>query len=131
MINEIKIEFGEGKKLSAVNDDFRIDADMPVNEGGEGSAPDPMQLFLASLGTCAAHYTRKFCETRSLSLEGLELKLRYQYNDEGTQISKFTYELTIPENFPEKYKAALLRALDLCPIKKLLLNPPSYQLEIV
>ncbi|WP_320176026.1 OsmC family protein [Maridesulfovibrio sp.] len=131
MNNEIKIEFGSGKKLSAVSDDYCIDVDMPVNEGGEGSAPEPTHLFLASLATCAAHYARKFCEARSLPMEGLGLKVRYQYNEEGDQIAKFTYELSIPEGFPEKYKAALLRALDLCPIKKLLMSPPSFQLEIV
>jgi ribosomal protein S12 methylthiotransferase accessory factor len=131
MDNEIKIEFGEGQKLSAVSNNYCIDVDMPTSEGGQGSAPEPMDLFLASLVTCAAHYARKFCESRSLPMNGLGLKVRYKYNQQGTQIARFTYELTIPEGFPEKYKAALLRALDLCPIKKLLLSPPSFQLEII
>lgn len=131
MLNEIKVEFGPGKKLSAVNDDYCIDVDMPVSEGGGNSAPEPLHLFLASLATCAAHYARKFCDSKSLSMEGLGLKVRYKFNDDRNQITKFTYELTIPEGFPEKDKAALLRALDLCPIKKLLLNPPAFQLEIV
>ena len=131
MTNEIKIKFGEGQKLSAVSDDYCIDVDMPSSEGGKSSAPEPTHLFLASLATCAAHYARKFCESKSLPMEGLGLKVRYGYNKQGTQISKFTYELTIPEGFPEKYKAALLRALDLCPIKKLLLSPPAFQMEIV
>jgi len=131
MTNEIKIEFGPGKKLSAVGDDYCIDVDMPVSEGGDGSAPEPTQLFLASLATCAAHYARIFCESKSLPMDGLGLNIRYKFNDDGNQITKFTYELTIPEGFPEKYKAALLRALDLCPIKKLLLSPPAFQLEIV
>ncbi|WP_321403208.1 OsmC family protein [Maridesulfovibrio sp.] len=131
MTNEIKIEFGPGQKLSAVSDEYCIDVDMPANPGGESSAPEPTHLFLASLATCGAHYARKFCETRSLPTEGLGLKLKYKCNEEDNKITKFTFELTIPDDFPEKYKAALLRALDLCPIKKLLMNPPSFQLEIV
>lgn len=131
MTNEIKIEFGAGKKLSAVSDNYCIDVDMPVSEGGEGFAPEPTHLFLTSLGTCAAHYARMFCETKSLPIKGLGVKIRYKFNEETKLIYKVTYELSIPDGFPEKYKAALLRALDLCPIKKLLMSPPAFQLEIV
>lgn len=41
MTNEIKIEFGEGQKLSAITDDYCIDVDMPTSEGGQVPLRNP------------------------------------------------------------------------------------------
>ncbi|WP_432737128.1 OsmC family protein [Maridesulfovibrio sp. FT414] len=131
MTNEMKIEFGPGKKVSATTDSFTIDTDIPVAYGGAGSAPTPLDLFLASLATCAAHYARNFCESRLISMDGLAMKIEYTVDPETKQVSKYKYQLTLPEGFPEKYKAALLRSVDMCTIKKQLLNPPAFNLEIM
>ncbi len=131
MTKEMIIEFGEGKKVSAITGNHTIATDMPVSLGGADSAPTPLDLFLASLATCAAHYARHFCESRSISMDGMEMRVEYIIDPESKQVSKFNYQLTLPEGFPEKYKAALLRAIDMCTIKKQLLNPPAFNLEIV
>ncbi|WP_320169295.1 OsmC family protein [Maridesulfovibrio sp.] len=131
MSKEMIIEFGPGKTVSAASDGFTIVTDLPDSLGGDGSAPTPMNLFMASLATCAAHFARNFCESRSISMDGMGMKVEYTADPETKQLTKFNYQLTLPEGFPEKYKAALLRAVDMCPIKKQLLTPPSFNLEIV
>lgn len=131
MTKEMTIEFGKGKKVSAVSGAHTIATDMPVSVGGEDSAPTPLDLFLASLATCAGHYARNFCETRSINMDGMAMRVEYTIDPESKQVSQFNYQLTLPEGFPEKYKAALLRAIDMCTIKKQLLNPPAFNLEIV
>lgn len=131
MIKEMNIEFGQGKEVTAVTETFTINTDLSESDGGEGSAPSPLHLFSASLATCAAHYARNFCESRSISMDGLAMRVEYRLDPESRQISKFNYQLTLPEGFPEKYKAALLRAVDMCTIKKQLLNPPAFNLELV
>ncbi|WP_031480224.1 OsmC family protein [Maridesulfovibrio frigidus] len=130
-MKKIEIEFGSGKKLKATGEDFVINTDQPVAGGGEGSAPNPLDLFISSLATCAAHYARKFCDSRDLSIDGLSLTVEYDQHPETAMISKVQYQLSLPEGFPEKYKAALLRTIDLCTVKKHLLNSPSFELEIV
>ncbi|CCO25062.1 OsmC family protein [Maridesulfovibrio hydrothermalis] len=131
MINEINVKFGEGKKLTAISDSFTINTDQSEADGGDGTAPTPLELFLASLATCAAHYARSFCDSRSISMDGMGLKVEYDFNKDAEQITSFRYQMTLPEGFPEKYKAALLRAIDLCTVKKHLMNPPAFELEIV
>ncbi|OEU64820.1 MAG: osmotically inducible protein OsmC [Desulfovibrio sp. S3730MH75] len=129
-MKKIEIEFGGGKKLKATGEDFVINTDQPIADD-EGSAPNPLDLFISSLATCAAHYARKFCEARELPINGLALTVEYDQHPETAMISKVQYQLTLPEGFPEKYKAALLRTIDLCTVKKHLLNPPSFELELV
>jgi len=49
----MKIYFPHGKKVFADYGGFTIETDQAVKAGGDGSAPAPFNLFLASLGTCA------------------------------------------------------------------------------
>ncbi|MBI9111854.1 OsmC family protein [Maridesulfovibrio ferrireducens] len=127
MLKKVKIEFGEGKKLNATGGNFTVGTD----QSAEGTTPDPLDLFITSLATCAAQYARNFCESRSIAMNGIALNVEYCQHFETSHISKVNYILTLPEGFPEKYKAAMLRAIDLCPVKKHLLNPPAFELELV
>lgn len=126
----IDIEFGEGKKVVAKVNDFSIVTQEHDKSGGAASAPNPFELFLSSLASCAAIYARKFCESRSLPIDGLELKAICRMDTEKNHVDKICYQITLPKDFPEKYKAALLRAVDLCTVKKHLINPPAFELEI-
>ncbi len=131
MIKKIDIEFGSGKKLIATGEDFVINTDQAAAGDTADSVPNPLDLFISSLATCAAHYARKFCESKNIPISGLGLTVEYDQHPETAMISKIQYQLTLPKGFPEKYKAALLRTIDLCTVKKHLLNTPSFELELV
>ena len=53
---EIEVSFPGGKRVDATFGGFTIRTDQPVSAGGQGSAPEPSALFLASLATCAGIY---------------------------------------------------------------------------
>lgn len=127
----IDIEFGEGKKVDAKINGFTITTEEPVKAGGTGSEPNPFELFLTSLASCAAVYARRFCESRGISTDGIEFKAVCEMDTDKNHVEKVHYQLGLPKTFPEKYKAALLRSVDLCTVKKHLINPPSFELEIV
>ena len=50
---EMVISFPGGKRVDAEFGGMVIQTDQPPQGGGEGSAPTPFALFLASMGTCA------------------------------------------------------------------------------
>jgi len=50
---ELVISFPGGKRVDAQVGDFTLRTDQPKDHGGDGSAPEPFALFLASIGTCA------------------------------------------------------------------------------
>ena len=66
MIDEMKISFPGNKKVFADYGGFTIETDQTKQEGGDGSAPEPFSLFLASIGTCAGIYVLSFCRERKL-----------------------------------------------------------------
>ncbi|MCK5331318.1 MAG: osmotically inducible protein OsmC, partial [Candidatus Marinimicrobia bacterium] len=61
---DMKITFPGGKKINAEYNGQIIKTDQAVASGGNGSAPEPFDLFLASIGTCAGIYVLGFCQQR-------------------------------------------------------------------
>lgn len=124
----IDVVFDGGMKINADMDGLTIKTDQSVKEGGEGSAPSPFQLFLASLATCAGIYAKRFCDTRKIATEGLGIRVLCDYAEKGFKVEKMTFELTLPEGFPEKYTSAIVRAIDLCTVKKHIKDAPEFEI---
>ena len=130
----IRITFPEGMKVVAeFENGGSIVTDQPPEYGGEGSAPSPFDLFLASLGTCAGVYVLGFCRHRGITTEGLALRQWMEYidTDDGKKrLAKVGMEITAPSGFPEKYQSALIRTAELCAVKKALMDPPEFVITV-
>jgi ribosomal protein S12 methylthiotransferase accessory factor len=123
----MEISFPGGKKVDAHFKGFTIKSDQGEKDGGEGSAPTPSFLFLASLGTCAGLYALNFCEKRKIDTAKLKLELEFKSNKKTNIVEKVRFKLTLPPDFPEKYKPAIVKAVDLCYVKKHLHEPPEFE----
>ena len=93
-------------------------------------APAPFDLFLASLAACAGVYALNFCESRKLSTEGLGLSMLW-HRDKTTKQASAKLQLRLPKDFPPKYQEGILRAMDLCAVKKNIQSPPEFISEIL
>jgi uncharacterized OsmC-like protein len=123
----MEISFPGGKKVDAHFKGFNIKTDQSEKDGGESSAPTPTFLFFASLGTCAGIYALNFCEKRGIDTEKLKLVLDFERNQKTYMVEKIRMKLTVPLNFPEKYISAIVKAMDLCYVKKHLHDPPEFE----
>ncbi len=119
----MKIKFAGNMKVNAETSRFTIETDQHEKAGGGGSAPEPFEYFLASIGTCAGLYVHKFCQVRSLPTEGIEIDQKIEYDTVNKRIGKVKLEINVPEDFPEKYHDALVKAANSCAVKKYLENP--------
>jgi ribosomal protein S12 methylthiotransferase accessory factor len=127
---EITLSFPGGKKVFAQVGDFVVETDQSRESGGDGSAPEPFRLFLASIATCSGIYVLDFCTNRGISMEGIRLIQKHEYNREKKRLDKVTQEIHVPKDFPQKYHEALIRASKLCAVKKTMLDPPEMPVEI-
>ena len=130
MSSEMTVDFPGGRKVTAHYDGFDIDTDQGVDSGGEGTAPEPFDLFLASIGTCAGYYVFKFCEGRSIPTDGISLRQSWERDDKN-RLVRIDLRIQVPPDFPEKYHKALVRAANTCSVKKTLLDPPEITTETV
>lgn len=125
------IRFPGGVAVDAHFDGFRIRTDQPLASGGENSAPAPFDLFMASLGTCAGFYALRFCQERQLPTRGLSLTLDWERDVAGHRLSKIRLALSLPPEFPGKYRQAVIRAINQCSVKRTILDPPEFEVVAI
>jgi ribosomal protein S12 methylthiotransferase accessory factor len=126
----ITVSFPGGKKVNAHVNGQLVQTDQPVDDGGDGSAPAPFALFLASLATCAGYYALQFCLSRSIPTDGMSLITTCTFDEAERRYTDMDITLTLPAGFPEKYRDAIVRAMDSCAVKKLILNPPRFTVGV-
>ena len=122
--------FPGGLRVEALHQGFWIRTDQPVAQGGGGKAPSPFDLFLASIGTCAGFYALRFCQQRNLRTDGLALALTAERDPERKKVVRVRLEVSLPIDFPEKYRTAIVHAVEQCSVKKHLLHPPEFEITV-
>jgi putative redox protein len=125
----IRVFFPGNKKVYAEQNGFIIQTDQPQQGGGDGTAPSPFELFLASLATCGGIYVKGFCDSRGLSTEGIELLQNLKYDAVLNRVSEINIDIKVPSDFPEKYYDALVKSVNQCAVKKVLSDPPAFNVK--
>ena len=128
---ELEISFSGGLKVEAQYGEHTIKTDQKVSAGGQGSAPEPYILFLASLGTCTGAYALGFCQAREIPYDNLRLRQKMTWDPESKRLAKIEMELVLPPEFPAKYDKAIARVAGMCAVKKTIMDPPAISLTSV
>ncbi len=127
----MEITFPGGVAVAACHESFSILTDQPEANGGGNSAPSPFVLFLGSVGTCAGFFALRFCQQRQIDTVGLKLSLEHERDEDNHRLASIRIAVTLPENFPEKYRGAILKAIDQCAVKRAILDPPQFETLLV
>jgi putative redox protein len=125
---EMKIEFPGGLRVNAQFGPFSVQTEQPADDGGENSAPSPFALFLAALGTCAGYYVLSFCRQRGIPTTGIRLIQSTEENPTTKLVAKIKVDIQLPAGFPEKYRAAVIKAADQCMVKRHFQHPLAVEI---
>ncbi|NLB43305.1 MAG: osmotically inducible protein OsmC [Clostridiales bacterium] len=125
----LKVEFPGGLRVDAKLRGHTISTDQPTMSGGEDSAPSPFELFLSSIATCAGIYALGFCNSKSISTEGMSISMDIERDINSGLVSRVSLDLKVPEDFPKKYENAIIKSMDLCAVKKHIQNPPDFTIK--
>jgi len=121
----ITVTFPGGKRVEAAFGPHVLHADQSSEHGGEGSAPEPYDLFLASMAACAGAYVVAFCQARGIPTAELKL-VQQSFGDQGGHIpARVEIEIVVPPSFPDRYLSAVARAAESCKVKRTLVSPPE------
>jgi len=125
----IAVKFAGGKKVDVEIGETIVKTDQSRENGGEGSAPEPFDHFLASIAACAGIYALEFCSARDIATEGMGLRMICRRDQKLKRYTEMTLELTLPRDFPEKFCRAIVRAMNLCTVKRHIVNPPEFEIK--
>jgi len=126
--NDLKLKFPGGLKVDVEYKGFVIHTDQPVHQGGENTAPSPFDYFLVSIAGCAGFYALAFCRERNIPTAGLNVSLTSERGAESKMIEKLTITVDLPARFPDKYRTAIVRAIDHCTVKAHIMRPPKFEI---
>jgi len=125
---QIDVDFPGGVRVDAHFGAFTVHTDQSPGNGGDGSALSPFDLFLSATATCAGFYVVSFCRQRGIATTGLHLVQRLEVDPASGHVLKILIEIQLPPDFPDKYRAAVMRAAEQCTVKKHLEHPPVFEI---
>ncbi len=123
------ITFTGNEKVDANFRGFTLKSDQPVVDGGDNTAPSPLEIFLASIGMCAGFYIISFCQSRGIPTDNISMTQKVMRNDTTHMVEKINIVIVLPSDFPEKYRTAIIKAAQSCSVKKFLDAPPQIQIS--
>ena len=126
---EVEIRHLDGVKFEAAARGHRVISDQMPENGGVDSGMTPPEFLLVSLGTCAGFYAVQYLKTRSLSVEGLKVKVTGERASQPARIGCLHVAVTTPELEP-KDQTGVLRAVKTCLIHATLLNEPEISIVL-
>ena len=97
-----------------------LHSDLSVELGGEGAAPQPHDLFDASLGACKALTLALYAKQKGLPLTGVDVAIKRDDGEERQGVYRLAVELTLHGELDEGQRQQLLRIADKCPVHKLM-----------
>ncbi|MBN2034319.1 MAG: OsmC family protein [Deltaproteobacteria bacterium] len=128
MSGKIDVIFPGGKRVDAKIGGMMIRTDQSLENGGAETAPEPFQLFLASIATCAGIYAVEFCQAREIPSDGMTLSMNYEFDEDKQLLDSIHIDLKVPQGFPERYLKAVIRVMNLCSVKKNIIKAPQFLL---
>ena len=88
-----KLVWKSGVSFTAeTNSGFKVNMDTPVDHGGSGTGPSPMELVLVSLGGCTAMDVISILEKKRQDVTNFEILL---HADRATEHPKVFTEITV------------------------------------
>lgn len=126
---EMEIQFPGGQKIETRFKGVTLALGSEAGSPSEEPGLEPLDLFFVSLGLCAGKYVMEFCRSRNIPYEETLILLRTQWDENKKMHTRVHLEIQLPQGFPAKYKKAVLRAVNLCSVKKHILNPPAFEVD--
>ncbi|MBC7867732.1 MAG: OsmC family protein [Gloeobacteraceae cyanobacterium ES-bin-316] len=96
-------------------------ADEPLENGGEGTAPDPYEFLSASLSTCTLATLQLYLKRKDWNIKLLSVDVSFTDEDKaGVKTAHFFKTIRVTGTMDETQRNRLLLISDACPVSKIL-----------
>ena len=102
------------------------------NYATNGSLPNPLEAFYASLAGCAGVYAKKACHELGIPDEGIVINLRAVANTSNPMVpDKIVTSVSFPEQIDANARTAILDAISHCAVKEVVKQGAGIQFSAI
>ena len=112
----IVVTHERGRRFASRIRTHRIVTDQSLRAGGDDSAPTPLELLSAALGSCIAVYVQQFYESRGLQHRGLRVEVTPRNAANPNRIAEMSVRVCLPDDLPPHAMEMLERVVRSCPV---------------
>jgi uncharacterized OsmC-like protein len=127
---EVHVEYLGAAQFEVNARQHTIVSDQPVENGGDDEGMTPPELFLASLGSCAAYYAVDYLKRNHLFREGTGVKVTADKVKGPFRLDNFKIEVDVPGELDVDHLKGVDDAVHRCLIHNTLLHPPKIEVEV-
>ena len=121
----VKVTWDGDVRFTADIRGHKVPVDQPRQGGGADSAPGPLELLPASLGTCVAFFVKQFLAARGVDATGLEVEVGVMGAPNPHRIGRFEVRVVLPGGVPERYRDQVMRVAETCTVHHTLTHRPE------
>lgn len=126
----VEVTFAEGEVYDIEVRGHRLRVDQPRYQGTD-TAPTPVELFVASLASCAAYYAGRYLVRHLYPRTRLAVHAEFKLAESGpARIESIKLVLQLAHELPPERMKALHAVVSHCTVHNSLRNPPQVDIEI-
>lgn len=126
---EVTAKYKEGVAFEILTGRHKVICDQPEANGGQDQGMTPPEFLLAALASCAGYYAAEYLKTRSLSTEGLEVKVSAEKVLHPARMDRFVIRIESGVS-EERHRTGLQRAVNSCLVHNTFLHAPSIEVVL-
>lgn len=128
--NLIRVEHKDGDLFEIDIRGHRFHVDQPLEDGGTDAAPTPTELFVASVASCVAFYTRRFLARHDLPAAGLAVTASFVMAERPARVGTIDVAIIVPHGLPADRRAALVAVASHCTVENTLAQAPVVNVQV-
>ena len=128
---EMRVVHREGDAFAVLVRDHVIQVDQPYAAGGWDAGPTPVELFVASLAACAAHYARRYLARHGLPTDDLEITTEFAMGAGApTRVARVELRVHPSVRLSDEETGGLFAAVMQCTVHTSILDPPRVDVRV-
>lgn len=126
----MEISWVKGFQLAVEVRGHRIVTDQPVEDGGEDEGMTPVEMLVASLGSCIGYFAVQFCQRHKIETAGLRVAMEWAYSETPHRIGSMAAHVHLPARLDAATRDRLHRVLAGCTVHNSIQIAPKIEVRL-
>jgi putative redox protein len=127
----LRVTFRGGYQFDITSRGHTVITDQPAEDGGRDAGMTPVDLFVASLGTCVGYFVARYCARHQIPSEGLSIEADWSYAEQPHRVGAVELRVHVSAQLTPTQEQALLKVAHGCTVHQSLIAPPKVDIQLI